>query len=103
WKVTHAPSNHEEYIMTRTEPRSEANNQDDTSIRPFTVKFPQSRVGDWRRGVRETRWPEHETVGDSSQGVQLDVVQELAKRWVDGHDWRGGGGRLDAAPQLGAA
>ena len=52
------------------------------------VDVPQADLDDLHRRVRETRWPEHETVGDSSQGVQLEVVQELAKRWVDGHDWR---------------
>ena len=60
--------------MTTTEPRSEANNQDDT-IRPFTVEFPQADLDDLHRRVRETRWPEQETVDDASQGVQLEVVK----------------------------
>lgn len=85
--------------MTSTEPRSEANNQDDT-IRPFRVDVPQADLDDLHRRVRETRWPEHETVGDASQGVQLEVVQELAKRWVDGHDWRAVESRLNDLPQF---
>ena len=85
--------------MTTTEPRSEANNQDDT-IRPFTVEFPQSDLDDLHRRVRETRWPEPEIVGDASQGVQLEVVKALAERWVDGHDWRALEARLNELPQF---
>src|SRR4029453_12632161 len=85
-----------EHIMTVTEPRPHADQRDDrTVVRPFTVKFPQSDLDDLHRRVRETRWPEQETVGDSSQGVQLDVVKALAERWVGGHDWRAVEARLN--------
>ena len=30
-----------------------------------------------------TRWPEHETVADSSQGVPLATMEELARYWAD--------------------
>ena len=87
--------------MTITDPRPGADRRDDdTAIRPFRVDFPQSDLDDLHRRVRETRWPEQETVGDSSQGVQLEVVQELAKRWVDGHDWRAVEARLNELPQF---
>ena len=87
--------------MTITEPRPDADQRDDdTAIRPFTVEFPQADLDDLHRRVRETRWPEHETVGDASQGVQLEVVQELAERWVDGHDWRAVEARLNDLPQF---
>ena len=87
--------------MTITEPRPDADQRDDrTAIRPFRVDVPQADLDDLHRRVRETRWPEHETVGDSSQGVQLEVVQELAKRWVDGHDWRAVEARLNDLPQF---
>jgi len=75
--------------MTITESGSgSAASSDPTTIRPFTVEIPQAEVDDMYRRVRETRLPERETVGDASQGVQLDVIEELAKRWGDGHDWR---------------
>ena len=87
--------------MTITEPRPDADQRDDrTAIRPFRVDVPQADLDDLHRRVRETRWPEHETVGDSSQGVQLEVVQELAKRWADGHDWRAVEARLNDLPQF---
>ena len=86
--------------MTITEPRPDADQRgDSTAIRPFRVDFPQTDLDDLQRRVRETRWPEHETVGDSSQGVQLEVVQELAKRWADGYDWRAVEKRLNELPQ----
>ncbi|MFE6257341.1 epoxide hydrolase family protein [Agromyces sp. NPDC057865] len=86
--------------MSTTEPRSEANNHDDASIRPFTIGFPQSDLDDLHRRVRETRWPEREIVGDASQGVQLDVVKALAERWLNGHDWRAVEARLNRLPQF---
>ena len=85
--------------MTVTEPRSDAEQRDDdTAIRPFAVDFPQADLEDLHRRIRETRWPEQETVADASQGVQLAVVQELAKHW-DGHDWRAVESRLNELPQ----
>jgi pimeloyl-ACP methyl ester carboxylesterase len=87
--------------MTITDPRPDAQRRDgDTAIRPFTVEFPQADLDDLHRRVRETRWPEHETVGDASQGVQLEVIQELAQRWVNGHDWRAVESRLNDLPQF---
>ncbi|MET0887048.1 MAG: epoxide hydrolase family protein [Mycetocola sp.] len=85
--------------MTMTEPRSDAAQQDGT-IRPFTVDFPQADLDDLHRRVRDTRWPEKETVSDASQGVQLDVVHALAQRWTNGHDWRAAEARLNALPQF---
>ncbi|RZS68334.1 pimeloyl-ACP methyl ester carboxylesterase [Agromyces ramosus] len=89
----------EEDIMTITQPRRGADQRDDTAIRPFRVEVPQADLDDLHRRIRDTRWPEHETVGDASQGVQLDVVQELAKRWA-GHDWRVVESRLNELPQF---
>jgi pimeloyl-ACP methyl ester carboxylesterase len=87
--------------MTITESGSgSAASSDPTTIRPFTVEIPQAEVDDMYRRVRETRLPERETVGDASQGVQLDVIEELAKRWSDGHDWRDVEARLNALPQF---
>jgi Epoxide hydrolase N terminus len=53
--------------------------QDSTAIRPFTVPtVPKSALDDLRRRVAATRWPEKETVNDTSQGVQLATMQKLA-------------------------
>lgn len=87
--------------MTITEPRSGAARQaDDTSIRPFTVDIPQADLDDLYRRVRETRLPEQETVEDASQGVQLEVVQQLAWYWEKAHNWRAAEARLNALPQF---
>jgi hypothetical protein len=46
-----------------------------------------------------TRWPERETVGDRSQGVQLGTLQKLAHYWAADHDWQIES-RLNALPQF---
>ena len=63
--------------MSTTEMASQTSS-DDTSIRPVHVGFPDADVEDLRRRVEATRWPERETVGDDSQGVRLELIQELA-------------------------
>ncbi len=47
-----------------------------------------------------TRWPEKETVGDDSQGVPLDLMQDLARYWASEYDWRSCEEKLNALPQL---
>src|SRR5262245_45683516 len=51
----------------------------DTSIRPFKkLHVPQSALDDLRRRINATQWPEKETVADSSQGVPLAMMREVA-------------------------
>ena len=47
-----------------------------------------------------TRWPEHETVTDGSQGVPLATMQALARYWGTDYDWRRFEARLNALPQF---
>ena len=56
--------------------------------------------GPWRRRIAETRWPSQELVADRSQGVQLATIQELARYWGNGYDWRACEARLNALPQF---
>src|SRR5436190_19967801 len=49
-----------------------------TDIRPFQVDIADEALEDLRRRVEATQWPEKETVADSSQGVPLAPMQELA-------------------------
>ena len=87
--------------MTITERRPGLDQHDpDESIRPFTVGFPQEDLDDLHRRVRATRWPDRETVDDTSQGVRLDVMQALARHWTEQHDWRAVEARLNAFPQF---
>ncbi len=72
----------------------------DSSIRPFRVDFPDEEVAELRRRVNATRWPERETVTDDSQGVRLAVMQELARYWATGYDWRKCEAKLNDLPNF---
>ena len=50
------------------------------AIRPFRVEYPESDILEMRRRIAATRWPEKETVSDTSQGVPLALLQDLACR-----------------------
>jgi pimeloyl-ACP methyl ester carboxylesterase len=70
------------------------------SIRPFKVNIPEQALADLRRRIQATRWPDRETVGDSSQGVQLAKLQELVQYWGSGYDWRKFEARINSLPQF---
>jgi pimeloyl-ACP methyl ester carboxylesterase len=71
-----------------------------TDIRPFRVEVPEEALADLRQRIEATRWPSKELVGDRSQGVQLEPLQELARYWADGYDWRACEDKLNALPQF---
>jgi pimeloyl-ACP methyl ester carboxylesterase len=71
-----------------------------TDIRPFQVNIPEADLGDMRRRINETRWPEKETVADFSQGVPLATVEKLAKYWATAYDWRKVETQLNAVPNF---
>src|SRR3712207_4559927 len=73
---------------------------DSNAIRPFRVNVPEAELADLRRRVLATRWPDRETVGDWSQGVQLAKVQELVRHWGTGYDWRQAEAKPNAVPQF---
>ncbi len=73
---------------------------EDRSIRTFTAQFSQAAIDDLRRRINATKWPERETVTDSSQGVQLATTQALARYWATDYDWRKVEARLNALPQF---
>ncbi|MDB5048833.1 MAG: multidrug transporter [Fibrobacteres bacterium] len=72
----------------------------DIEIRPFRINVPEADLVDLRRRIAATRWPDKETVNDQSQGVQLAKIQDLAKYWGAGYDWRKCEGKLNALPQF---
>jgi pimeloyl-ACP methyl ester carboxylesterase len=72
----------------------------ETEIRPFRVGVPDEAIADLRRRIAATRWPSKELVADRSQGVQLATIQELARYWTTGYDWRACEARLNALPQF---
>ena len=71
-----------------------------TAVRSFHVNFPETDLTDLRRRINATKWPERETVADTSQGVQLSTVQELARYWGTQYDWRKCEAKLNALPQF---
>jgi pimeloyl-ACP methyl ester carboxylesterase len=73
---------------------------EDGAIRPFSVDVPEEQLDDLRRRIVATQWPERETVGDSSQGVQLETMQELARYWATDYDWRTCEEKLNALPHF---
>ncbi len=85
---------------TQTRPQKEDAMTDKAAIRPFHVNFPEADVADLRRRVNATKWPERETVADTSQGVQLSTMQSLARYWGTEHDWRKCEARLNAVPNF---
>ena len=70
------------------------------AIRPFRISVPEEALVDLRRRIAATRWPEKETVADSSQGVPLATVQKLARYWATDYDWRKAEAKLNALPQF---
>lgn len=69
-------------------------------IRPFKVRIPESDVLDMRRRAGATRWPDRETVGDESQGLQLARLQALVGYWATDYDWRNVERKLNSLPQF---
>src|SRR3712207_5479105 len=63
-------------------PAGLANAAEGDAIRPFTFHASQTALDELRRRIAATRWPEKETVADSSQGVPLATMQDLARYWA---------------------
>ncbi|WP_441627236.1 epoxide hydrolase family protein [Cupriavidus sp. 2MCAB6] len=70
------------------------------AIRPFRAHAPQAALADLHRRLAATRWPDAETVGDRSQGVQLATLQRLVRYWATDYDWRKAEAKLNAYPQF---
>ncbi|HXX74475.1 MAG TPA: epoxide hydrolase [Nitrospiraceae bacterium] len=101
-----------------TSPTKERSDQtaDKNAIRPFRVNFPEAELTELRRRISATRWPEAETVPESSQrddrwpgrntvtefaqGVPLATMQRLARYWATLYDWRKVEARLNGYPQF---
>lgn len=58
------------------------------AIIPFQLAIPQAELDDLRMRLQQTRWPDAETVPDSSQGPQLHKLRALHDRWQGSYNWR---------------
>jgi pimeloyl-ACP methyl ester carboxylesterase len=85
---------------TSAKQRSGEQTADKTAIRPFKVNFPDEDLADLRRRIKATRWPDRETVKDSTQGVQLAFMQKLADYWANEYEWRKCEAALNALPNF---
>jgi pimeloyl-ACP methyl ester carboxylesterase len=72
----------------------------DSAVRPFCVHIPGRRLADLRRRLEETRWPDRETVTDTSQGVPLRLMQDVARYWGSRYSWRRLEAKLNSLPQF---
>jgi Epoxide hydrolase N terminus len=57
-------------------------------IEPFVISVAGAALDELRDRLGRTRWPEREPVGDWSQGVPLDYLQDLCGYWAKRYDWR---------------
>ena len=73
---------------------------EDAAIRPFQFRASDQDLADLKRRILATRWPDKETVGDDSQGVQLATMQKLADYWANQYDWRKIEARLNSFPNF---
>jgi hypothetical protein len=53
--------------------------QTTTEILPFHVDISDEELAELDRRISATRWPSRELVTDRSQGVQLVMLQQLAR------------------------
>ena len=86
--------------MATREERSTETTTTPPEVRPFRIDVPEEDLDDLRRRIAATRWPERETVDDSSQGVRLATIRELARYWGTDYDFRRFEARLNALPQF---
>jgi len=58
------------------------------TIEPFRLAVPQSELDDLHTRLTRIRWPDAETVTDTSQGPPLAKIRALIEHWRDHYDWR---------------
>jgi len=81
-------------------PHKESAMTDTNAIRPLHFRATDEDLADLKRRVISTKWPDRETVGDQSQGVQLATGQKIAQHWASKHDWRKIEAKLMAYPNF---
>ena len=73
---------------------------DDTAIRPFRINIPAADLDDLTDRLSRTRWPRQSPEPGWSRGVPLDYLQDLARYWTTGFDWRRQEAELNEFPQF---
>ncbi len=70
------------------------------AITPFQIEVDEATLVDLHDRLARTRWPDHETVDDWSQGIPLAYVQEVCDYWRTSYDWRAREAHLNQFPQF---
>jgi epoxide hydrolase len=73
---------------------------DATAIRPFRIDVPDAVLSDLRHRLNATRWPDHETVNDWTQGTPLAWIQNMCGYWASEYDWRAREAKLNRFDQF---
>ena len=58
------------------------------AVRSFDLAIPQADLDDLAQRLERVRWPDRETVDDTSQGPPLAKLRALVEHWRGGYDWR---------------
>ncbi|MEY2473495.1 MAG: epoxide hydrolase [Actinomycetota bacterium] len=69
-------------------------------ITPFTIDIADEQIEDLQQRLRNTRFPEPETVDGWEQGMPLQYVQDLCTYWADEYDWPARQAHLNQFPQF---
>lgn len=67
-------------------------------IEAFTLDFPQADLDDLRQRLRRARLPGTLTGQGWSEGMDLDVLDDLLAYWADGFDWPAQQAQLNLLP-----
>ncbi|KAB2361765.1 epoxide hydrolase N-terminal domain-containing protein, partial [Actinomadura montaniterrae] len=57
-------------------------------LEPAPIRVPDGVLGDLRRRLELTRWPDDAGNDDGYYGVKRTYLQGLVEYWRDGYDWR---------------
>ena len=68
-------------------------------INEFKIDFSKAEIENLKTRIRNSRWPERETVDDWSQGVPLDYLKDLSD-WSSDYSWFKTQDRLNEIPQF---
>jgi epoxide hydrolase len=68
-------------------------------VQPYRVHVPESDLIELRGRLARARWPEASPTPGWTQGMPLELVQDLCRYWAEEYEWRSAEARLNAVPQ----
>ncbi|AGB73969.1 MULTISPECIES: epoxide hydrolase family protein [Rhizobium] len=60
---------------------------DSSTVRSFKIAVSEAALADMNQRIKATRWPDRETVGDTSQGLKLATMKAVADYWANEYSW----------------